>query len=258
MFSVDLIQAHLSARELGSAITYYPVTESTNADMWKLIELGESLPGQVIVTDDQRAGRGRQGRHWFSAPGLGLTFSVLLFPDLPMDRSGLLALAAGVAVVDALGMQGLQAGLKWPNDILADHRKLGGILAENRNINGRSAIVLGVGLNVNEAQADFPEELQSAAASVCMVLGHPAQREMILARILNRLEELIVTDIEGVPELWLTKCIHVGEVVRFHGPDKLSEGIFLGVDQTGGGILQIGDQTQVITAGDLEWVANPT
>lgn len=257
MLSVNLIQANLSAQELGSEITYYPATDSTNADMWELIELGEASPGQVIMTDDQRAGRGRQDRGWFSAPGLGLTFSILLYPDLPLERSGLLALAAGVAVVDALGMEGLQAGLKWPNDILTDHRKLGGILAENRKINGKSAIVLGIGLNVNEDRTGFPEELQPTAVSVHMVLGHAVQREVILARILNRLEELIIADLQEVPELWLAKCIHVGEVVRFHGPDEPIEGIFLGVDQTGGGILEIGDRIRVITAGDLEWVTNP-
>ena len=258
MLSVNLIQANLSARELGSEITYYPATGSTNADMWALIERGEASPGLVIVTDDQQAGRGRQDRGWFSAPGLSLTFSVLLYLDLPMERSGLLALAAGVAVVGALEKVGLQAGLKWPNDILVDQRKLGGILAENRKINGKSAIVLGIGLNVNEGRADFPADLQSDAISVHMALGHIVQREVILARILNRLEELVLADLQGVPELWLATCIHVGETVRFHGPEEPVEGIFLGVDQTGGGILEIGDHVRVITAGDLEWFPDST
>jgi BirA family biotin operon repressor/biotin-[acetyl-CoA-carboxylase] ligase len=258
MLSVKIIQANLSAQELGSEITYYPITDSTNVDLWKLVEQNEASPGQVVVTDDQHAGRGRQGRHWFSAPSLGLTFSVLLYHELPMRRSSLLALAAGVAVVDALEMGGLQAGLKWPNDILVDHSKLGGILAESRNVGARSAVVLGIGLNVNEELTDFPEELQSTAVSVRMALGHIVQRETLLARILNRLEELIIRGLEGIPELWHTKCTHIGEVVRFHGPDELIEGIFLGVDQTGGGILEIGDQVRVITAGDLEWARDPT
>jgi hypothetical protein len=63
---------------------------------------------------------------------------------------------------------------------------------------------------------------------------------------------------EGVPELWQTKCTHVGELVRFHEPDQLTEGIFLGVDPTGGGILEIGDRVRVISAGDLEWVPDLT
>lgn len=258
MLSVDLIQANLSARELGGEITYYPVTDSTSADLWELVKQKEASPGQLVVTDDQRAGRGRQDRHWFSAPGLGLTFSVLLYPGLAVERSGLLALAAGVAVVDALEMGGLQAGLKWPNDIMVDHRKLGGILAESRNVGGKSAVVLGIGLNVNEEPADFPHELQSVAVSARMVLGHTIQRETILARILNHLEELLVADMEGVPELWQAKCIHVGEVVRFQRLAELVEGVFLGVDQTGGAILEIGDRIQVIAAGDLEWVPDLT
>jgi BirA family biotin operon repressor/biotin-[acetyl-CoA-carboxylase] ligase len=246
MLSVKLIQANLSAQELGREITYYPATDSTNADLWKLVEQKEASAGQVVVTDDQRAGRGRQGRQWYSTPDLSLTFSVLLFPDLPMERSGLLALAAGVAVVDALEMSELQA------------RKIGGILAESRNAGDSSTVVLGIGLNVNQELTDFPEELHSAAVSIRMALGHSVQRETILARILNRLEELIIADMEGVPELWQTKCTHVGELVRFHEPDKLTEGIFLGVDPTGGGILEIGDRVRVISAGDLEWVPDLT
>jgi BirA family biotin operon repressor/biotin-[acetyl-CoA-carboxylase] ligase len=119
-------------------------------------------------------------------------------------------------------------------------------------------VVLGIGLNVNQELTDFPEELHSAAVSVRMALGHSVQRETILAQILNRLEELIIADMEGVPELWQTKCTHVGELVRFHEPDKLTEGIFLGVDPTGGGILEIGDRVRVISAGDLEWVPDLT
>jgi BirA family biotin operon repressor/biotin-[acetyl-CoA-carboxylase] ligase len=258
MLSVKLIQANLSAQELGGEITYYPVTDSTNADLWEMVEQKEASAGQVVVTDDQRTGRGRQGRSWFSAPGLDLTFSVLIYHDLPMERSGLLALGVGVAVVDALEMAGLQAGLKWPNDILVNRRKLGGILAESRKVDNRSAVVLGIGLNMNEELTDFPEELQPAAVSARMELGHIVQRETILARSLNRLEELIIADMEGVPELWQKKCDHLGEVVRFHGSEDLIEGIFLGVDQTGGGILEIGDRVRVITAGDLEWVPDLT
>ena len=112
MLFVQLIQANLTTRSLGREITYYPFTDSTNADLWELLAEDEAVPGQMVVTDHQKAGRGRQGRAWFSAPDLGLPFSVLIQPQLPTDRLGLLSLAAGVAAVDALAAMEVAAKLK--------------------------------------------------------------------------------------------------------------------------------------------------
>ena len=252
MLSVDAIQSHLTTRRLGREITYYPSTGSTNDDLWALLDAGKAKAGQVVITDDQRSGKGRQGRRWFSAAGLGLTFSVLLRPELPPNRLGLLSLGGGVAVVDALALEGVKARLKWPNDIVWEGRKLGGILAESRMTDEGPVVLIGVGINVNEQIVDFPEELHPAAVSVHMVLGKPTQRELLLAGILNRLEELLESSLDDVTSLWQERCDHLGRPVRFQGPDGRLEGRFTGVNPAGKGLIEIGSEIHELTAGDLD------
>ncbi len=252
MLLIRLVQSHLTTHRLGRKITYHPSTGSTNDDLWSLLDAGKVEAGHMVVTDDQRAGKGRQGRRWFSAPGLGLAFSVLLRPELSAERLGLLSLGIGVAAVDALAFDGVKARLKWPNDIVWEGRKLGGILAESRMTDEGPAVVIGVGINVNEQVTDFPEELHPAAVSVYMLLGKPIQRELLLAWILNRFEELLEDSLDDVTSFWQERCDHLGHPVRFHGPDGQLEGRFTGVDQAGRGLIEIGSEIHEVTAGDLD------
>ncbi len=253
---VNLIQAQLTTRRLGREISYARFTDSTNADLWELLDEGDAVAGQVAVTDHQRAGRGRHGRPWFSAPDLALPFSVLLEPELPPERLGLLSLAMGVAVVDAVAAEQVDARLKWPNDILVEQRKLGGILAESRTVDGRLLVVLGTGLNVNEQATDFPEELHAGAVSLRMLKGVPVQRELLLAGVLNRFEALESGGLDDVTGLWEERCAHLEEPVRVQGPDGELAGRFLGLDDVGHARLDVDGRTEVVSAGDMDWIAN--
>ncbi len=258
MFSLDLLRAGLRTYQLGREITYHPVTGSTNADLWELAAENKIVPGHVAITDEQRSGRGRLGRAWHNAPQLGLPFSVLLYPDQAFERYGLLPLGMGLAIVDALAFEGVKVQLKWPNDILWEERKLGGILTESRIIHGKPAVVIGVGLNVNEQIVDFPEELHAVAVSVCMILGRPIQRELLLARILNRFEELLESGLDKAASLWLKVCCHIDRTVRFHGPHGWIEGRFIGVDAMGQGLIEIEDEVRAFTAGELDLMPDKT
>ena len=241
MLFINLIEANLTTRRLGREITYYPFTDSTNDDLWELLADGEAAPGQLVITDHQRAGRGRRGRTWSAAP------------DLPMGRLGLLSLAAGVAVVDALAADEVTALLKWPNDILAEGRKLGGILIESRLVGGAPAVVLGIGLNVNEQPSDFPNEIRHGAIAVRQIRQVPVQRELLLARLLNRLEALTTGDLQSVTALWQDRCAHLGQGVRFHDGEEWVEGQFRGLTSDGKGEIEIGDKVRLVTAGELAW-----
>ncbi|UCH64177.1 MAG: biotin--[acetyl-CoA-carboxylase] ligase [Fidelibacterota bacterium] len=252
MLTISLVQPRLTTSFIGREITYYPSTGSTNTDLWALVDSGEAMPGQVVITDDQQSGRGRQGRRWFSAAGLGLTFSIFLSPKLPQERLGLLSLGMGVAVADALELENVKARLKWPNDIVWEGHKLGGILAESRMTDEGPAVVIGTGINVNEQITDFPEELHSAAVSVYMVLGRPIQRELLLASTLNRFEELLKDCLDDVTSFWQERCDHLGYPVRFDGPDGRLEGRFTGVNPAGQGLIEIGSEIHELSAGDLD------
>jgi len=254
MLQLERIESLLTTRELGRNISYYPFTDSTNDDIWELLEQGLAEEGQVVVTDDQRYGRGRKGRRWFSAPEKALTFSVLLLPDIRISQLGLISLGAGVALVDALKAVDVTAGLKWPNDILTDRHKLGGVLIESRLADEGPIVVVGIGLNVNEEVEDFPKDLRSKVTSVNIERGEPGERELVLAKILGRLEELLSGDLNAVPRLWLERCQHLGEMVNFSHRGETMQGKFTGVDDDGHGLVKTSGQTYVVTAGDLDWL----
>lgn len=150
-------------------ICLYRQLDSTQDELKRLLAAGvEVPPGGVIQAWHQTAGRGRYGRRWTDAQGHNALFSFWLAPHLPYDRSFLLYQTAAVAMAEALNAEGIEAIIKFPNDLLWKGLKLGGILIENtmrKNEIVRS--IVGIGLNVN--QTVFPAELQ--AVSVRMITG---------------------------------------------------------------------------------------
>ena len=188
MLFTNLVQANLKTRVLGQQIEYYTRLESTNSEAWEIIDDG-AQSGAVVVTDNQFQGKGRADRQWSAAPDKSLTFSLLLFTKLEANLSGWLPILSGVAVYQALKYFDIDVELKWPNDLILDGKKLGGILCESKVKDNRMhEVVIGIGLNVNETKDDFDEALQSTATSMHIQSGKFYQRERVLAGILNCIE----------------------------------------------------------------------
>lgn len=171
-------------------------TGSTNSDVAALA-LDRAPEGTIVVADEQTAGRGRLGRTWASAHGAGLWFSVLVRVDRgDHDTLGLLPLAAGVSVADAIRRRGLEAVLKWPNDVVVVSdasaegvRKLAGILCES---DGAGAAVIGIGINVSQSA----DELPVASATSLALEGVHADRAELLVDVLTALYAAI-EDLRG-------------------------------------------------------------
>ena len=144
----------------------------------------EDPEGAVVATDEQTAGRGRLGRRWDAPAGKAILASVLLRP--PANRRvPELSLVAGVAVADALERAlGLSAQIKWPNDVLVNRKKVAGVLAEKRG----DAVVVGIGVNVNQTREELPPEAPAPPASLFTVDSVERDRVPILADVLARLE----------------------------------------------------------------------
>jgi BirA family biotin operon repressor/biotin-[acetyl-CoA-carboxylase] ligase len=149
-------------------------------------ELADDAPeGAVAVTDEQTAGRGRLGRRWVAAADTSILCSVNLRPAVETPRLPELSPVAGAAVADAIRAEtALEPEVKLPNDILIGGRKIAGILAEARE----DRVVLGIGINVNMAADELPDNVDTPATSLQVELGRPVDRARLLATVLERLE----------------------------------------------------------------------
>ena len=254
MLFTNLVQANLKTRIFGQQIEYYTRLESTNSEAWKIIIEG-AQSGALIVTDNQFSGKGRADRKWFAAADKSLTFSLILLHDLNANLSGWLPILSGLAVQKALLNFNTDVKLKWPNDLILNGKKVGGILCESKvKGNKLNQAVIGIGLNVNETMDDFDQSLQTSATSMHIQSNIFFQRERVLAEILNTLEPLI----DGLPENiktiqshWEAACGHLNETVHFHNGDEMINGIFKSLGETGSAVLEVNGQEKRFYSGEI-------
>lgn len=186
---MPLIAERTAQSVFGRSFRYHDEIESTNLEAKKLAASG-APEGTVVVAERQSAGRGRLGRRWTSPAGKGLLFSVILRPPIGMADVHLLTIAAAVAACDAIdSTTGIKARIKWPNDLLVDDRKVGGILLE---VAGEQDavdwVVVGLGVNVNTEYAELPVALRRTAVSLKTASGRTVDRSELLAQLLLTLE----------------------------------------------------------------------
>ncbi len=190
--------SRLGARRLGRTLVTLAETASTNDEAWAACAAG-APHGTTVVAEAQTRGRGRAGRAWHTAPGKALAISVALHRNGRGAPLGLVPLAAGLAVARALERLGAAPSLKWPNDVLLGGRKVAGVLCESRRLSlaeggargpgALEAVVVGVGVNVLQAEDDFPAALAGSATSLARE-GVAARREEVAAAFLDALEPL--------------------------------------------------------------------
>lgn len=254
MLFTNLVQANLKTRTLGQQIEYYTRLESTNSEAWEIIDEG-AQSGALVVTDNQFQGKGRGDRTWFAAPDKSLTFSLLLFPDLDAQLSGWLPILAGLSVHQALKQFDTDITLKWPNDLILNGKKVGGILCESKVKQHRiHEVVMGIGLNVNETLDDVDESLHSKATSMHIQSEKFYQRERILAEILNCMEPLIdglPNNIDIIQSQWEDACGHMNQTVQFHHGEKMIEGQFISLGESGSAVFNVDGAEKICHSGEI-------
>ena len=249
MFSKELYQTHLKTKFLGRGMKYLSQTNSTNEDAWQYFRDG-SPEGTLVITDNQQRGKGRRQNKWVSTKGKSLTFSFILQPELPLEKLGLLPLLTGVSIVKAIQSEtSIQTGLKWPNDIMLNEKKMGGILIESKPSQNRLGVVVGVGLNINESITDFPESLSKQSSSLSMHTGEKYSRERILSAILNEFENLYQSQLDYIIPLWQEYCTHRGTSVIFHSENHRHRGIFQGINSLGHAEIKMNGKTKSFSTG---------
>lgn len=222
-------------------IRVVPMTTSTNADVAAAARDG-ATDGLVVIAEQQSAGRGRLDRSWQSPARAAVLLSVLLRPRVGQAHWPLLSLVAGLAAVEALiSVGGVDARLKWPNDVMVDGLKLGGILAERVD----DAIVVGLGINVSTRRDELPVDNATSLALV----GGSTDREILLKETLRALSRRYAAwhDTGGAPArvmpAYRERCETIGQHVELHLPGgDVVCGLAAGVDD-GGQLLLRDDAT---------------
>ncbi len=241
-----------AAARQGLAIEVVASTGSTNADLRRRIEtLRTPL---LLAAEEQTAGRGRAGRSWLAAPGDSLCFSIAWPFRGPVARLAGLPLAVGVALADALRARGHPVTLKWPNDLLLDGAKLGGILVETgstRNDASTLWAVIGVGLNVH-ANRGRDEAIDAEVAA----LGHDIDRDRLLATLADALAVALAQfDADGLApfaDRWQRWHAFAGlPVTMLEQGQPRQQGIARGIDAQGCLLLETSEGLVAVAAGDV-------
>jgi BirA family biotin operon repressor/biotin-[acetyl-CoA-carboxylase] ligase len=251
------VLVQLATRWLGRVLRVLPSVDSTNAEIQRWAEEG-APHGAVVIAEEQTAGRGRYGRSWMSAPGDGLTMSLLLRPAMQPAEVQRVTLAAAAAVTEAL--EGLFPGtrflIKWPNDILIGDRKVCGILTElSAAAEVTYWIVVGIGINVRGTPESMPEAI-GATAGTLQQTGRTADRAALAAAVLGAFESLWDEWIEsgsfdGVLRRYRAHMAYEGQQVRVTLDGQSLEGVLTGVDDEGRLLIDTGSALIPLRSGEF-------
>jgi BirA family biotin operon repressor/biotin-[acetyl-CoA-carboxylase] ligase len=246
----------LTTHRLGRPVLFFPTIGSTNDVIHEHAQAG-AAEGLLAVADEQTAGRGRLDRRWWAPPGSSLLMSLLLRPPIPPVQAARLTMCLGLGAVEGIEqVTGLRPQLKWPNDLLLEGRKLGGMLTELRWDGNRiEYAVLGLGVNVNvEFDSGSPPDVVATGVSLSMALDRPVDRLPLLVAILAACEawyDRLLTG-QSPHEAWSARLGTLGREVAVTLPTGPLRGTAAGV--TAEGALLVRDesgQMHTVWAGDV-------
>lgn len=229
-----------ATKRIGRKILVYDSTASTNdiaAEYAKSVE----NDGLAIFAEQQTAGRGRAGTKWLTGRADSILCSILLTKT--KIKSELLSLTAAVAAAEAVGKVGKQqAQVKWPNDILLNNKKAGGILVESKKIDRRTCYIMGIGINCHQTKASFPSELRSTATSINIEGKTTCDRISLAKRLLTSVDhwlEVAEKDSQSLIQRWRRLCVLLNKRVTLIFSGRQFVGNCIGIDPDKGLILQL-------------------
>jgi BirA family biotin operon repressor/biotin-[acetyl-CoA-carboxylase] ligase len=239
-------------------VFFYESVDSTNERALALPAPETFAHGTVVITDSQSRGRGRIGRKWISPPGRNIYMSMLLKPEIRPRDVAFLTIAGALAGAVALGnITGLDARIKWPNDLMVNGKKIGGILTESRSGAEKVNIaVIGIGVNVNSESIDFPEELRGVVTSARAETGRVFSRVKIIVDILKELElrykALVREGRQPLLKEWKGRSSTIGKEVRIVLSEAVLSGVADTVDDEGMLVVRLrSGETRRISSGDV-------
>ena len=240
---------------IGADTLCYDTIDSTNAQAKRLAEEGYGN-GTLIVANHQEAGRGRRGRSWESPAGTTISMSLLLKPDINPNNASMITLVAALAVSKAITqLTGLPAGIKWPNDVVMNGKKVCGILTEmSAQFDYVNHIVVGIGINVNTES--FPEEIQEIAASLRLQTGKMVSRAELIELVWEYFEEyyevyLQTQDLYNLVKEYNARLVNMNQKVKVLDPKEPFEGTARGITARGELMVDTWESRKLVSSGEV-------
>jgi BirA family biotin operon repressor/biotin-[acetyl-CoA-carboxylase] ligase len=236
---------------------YYQEVTSTNSVLKEKIRFGNASEGTVILAEYQTSGRGRGKNRWESEPGKNLLVSILFFPGIMAGRFFLLNEFISLAIVDAISGFGIDACVKWPNDVYLKDKKVAGLLIENSITSQEiTQCIAGIGLNLN--QRNFPAEIPNPV-SLIHHLDRETERQQFLDILLDKLNQrygqLKAEKYSGLNTEYNTRLYKLGEQISYFTKDTaLQSGILKEVSEDGKINIQTGQSEKQFLFGEIELI----
>lgn len=250
------IRGYMDTRWLGKTIVYKDTMDSSNTQAKRMGE-DEAENGTLVVTDCQTAGKGRRGRSWVSPVGMNCYYTVLLRPDIPAEKASMITLVAALALAKTIKeTTQLETLIKWPNDVIANGKKLCGILTESStDLEYINYLVVGIGVNCN--QTEFPDEIKETASSIRLETGRKVNRCQLLGSFLTCFERyyeifLKTEDLSQLEGEYNSLLVNRGREVKIieKGCERVLTAI--GIDQNGALLVKDEDgKLEAIISGEV-------
>jgi BirA family transcriptional regulator, biotin operon repressor / biotin---[acetyl-CoA-carboxylase] ligase len=246
----------LDTKVLGANVYSFDRVGSTNTLAHKYAEKDEP-EGTLILAERQTAGRGRLGRSWHSPAKRGVYMSLILRPQIPPLLAPGLSLIAALSIAKTIReYPGIKATIKWPNDVLYEGAKLAGVLTElAAEIDRVKYVIMGIGLNVNHEQDDFPVEIQQRATSLHIAAHAQIDRIRIVKNLLTILEEhyheYLALGFKRLIKPIKSYSSVLGKTINFRQNDETCTGTAIDIDAQGLLIVKVGNKTMSLSSGEI-------
>lgn len=234
---------------------FVPVVDSTN-NLAKQLANEDCCEWTVVTCNEQTGGKGRLGRQWLQAQKEGVYMSVVLRPELVPQQAPMLTLVTGISVCEAVNeLTGLKAGIKWPNDIVLNEKKVCGILTEmSAEADKVNYVVVGIGVNVN--QSSFPNEIKDKATSIYMESKKNYRRKALICCIINKLEKnykiFCSNGFSDLRQCYLDKCININKYVCAKKNNQTIEGVAVDITCDGEIVIKTAENELInIASGEV-------
>ncbi len=249
------IKHKLTTEFIGTEIHAYQTLQSTNQTALQLASQG-ARNGTIVVAEQQTAGRGRLGRSWLSPSGLGIYITIILKPQFKTEQASGITLMTGLIVATTIEEQtGLPLAIKWPNDLLINGHKVCGILSEiSADREKIEHLVVGIGININQSVADFPDDLRTTATSLQIATGRYINRVQLLQKLLLNFEKGYLLFMQSGLSPFLdqikTKSSLIGQHIQIGYGEKSIEGIATDISTSGSLIVTTQSGQATVSGGE--------